>query len=235
MDSAPIKSLFADPLAGLDPQLVLWQAVIAAILATLLGMCISYTYKQTHKGGSYTQTFSHVLIIMTVVVSLVMIAIGSNIARAFSLVGALSIIRYRTAVKDARDTAFVFFAMMVGISCGVGLRGVAIFATFFISALIWLLGRTKFGQMTKDYALLRLAIPSGLEFEKEITPYLRERAEDLSLLSTETIRQGTALEVTYRLSLASGVNPTELIEELKRRNGNEKIHFYPATGAAEEN
>ena len=86
-------------------------------LAFVLGMIISYVYKITHKGLSYSQSFILTIVFVTVIVSMVIMVIENNLARAFALVGALSIIRFRTVVKDTKDTAFIFLGL-IGITNG---------------------------------------------------------------------------------------------------------------------
>ena len=87
------------------------EILINIVLGFVLGIVISYVYKKTHKGLSYSQSFMLTLVFVTIIVSAVMMIIGNNLARAFALVGALSIIRFRTVVKDTKDTAYVFLAL----------------------------------------------------------------------------------------------------------------------------
>ena len=92
------------------------DVIFTTILSFLLSLIIAWVYKITYKGVSYTQSYVHTLIMMSMVVAIIMLVIGSNIARAFSLVGALSIIRFRNAVKDTRDVGYIFFAMAIGMA-----------------------------------------------------------------------------------------------------------------------
>ena len=87
--------------------------VLVMVLSFALSAFIGWIYKLTHRGTSYTQSFVFTLVLNGMVVALVMMIVGSNIARAFSLVGALSIIRFRNAVKETRDVGFIFFTMVV--------------------------------------------------------------------------------------------------------------------------
>ena len=87
-------------------------------LAVALGLVIALLYRQTHKGISYSQSFTLTVVFVTVIVAIVMMVIGNSLSRAFALVGALSIIRFRTVVKDTKDTAFVFWALAAGMSAG---------------------------------------------------------------------------------------------------------------------
>ena len=88
------------------------QVILNLILAFFLGFIISLIYKKTHKGLSYSQSFVLTNIFLAVIVAMVIMVIGNNLARAFALVGALSIIRFRTVVKDTKDTAYIFWSLV---------------------------------------------------------------------------------------------------------------------------
>ena len=96
------------------------EVIINLILAFFLGLVISAVYKKTHKGLSYSQSFMVTNIFVTVIVCMVIMIIGNNLARAFALVGALSIIRFRTVVKDTKDTAYIFWSLASGMAAGTG-------------------------------------------------------------------------------------------------------------------
>lgn len=91
---------------------------LAISLTFVLSMIITFLYQKTHKGARYAQSFIHTIVIMSMVVSVIMIVIGNNIAVAFGLVGAFSIIRFRSAMNDPKDIAFIFFGMAAGIASG---------------------------------------------------------------------------------------------------------------------
>ena len=107
---------FIDPLLGLIYSPI--EIVTNTLLAFILGIFISFIYKKSHKGLSYSQSFMLTLVFLTIIISLVMMIIGNNVARAFALVGALSIIRFRTVVKDTKDTAYIFMCLCSGMACG---------------------------------------------------------------------------------------------------------------------
>jgi ABC-type polysaccharide transport system permease subunit len=114
---------FSSFLAGLQDNTNVFttaDVVFTIVLSFILSLVIARVYQITYKGVSYTQSYVHTLIMMTLVVGIIMLVIGSNIARAFSLVGALSIIRFRNAVKDTRDVGYIFFAMAIGMATGTG-------------------------------------------------------------------------------------------------------------------
>lgn len=145
-----------------DATLFGWFDIFLAMtVATLLCFVLSQVYRTTHRGTSYSQSFLVTMFIMAVATSVVMMIIGSNIARAFSLVGALSVIRFRTAVKDARDTGYLFAAMIVGMACGTAFYMAAIAMTVFVSALLLILHATHYGLKQKLEAIVRVTYATG--------------------------------------------------------------------------
>ena len=117
------------------------DVVLSIVLSFVLTAFVGWTYMRTHKGASYTQSYVQTLVLMGMVVSVIMLVVGSNIARAFSLVGALSIIRFRNAIKETRDVGFVFFAMAIGMATGTRFYTLAVVATLVISLVIFLMSR----------------------------------------------------------------------------------------------
>ena len=110
--------------------------VFVIVLSFLLSLVIARVYQLTYKGVSYTQSYVHTLIMMSMIVAVVMLIIGSNIARAFSLVGALSMVRLRNEVKDPREVGYIFFAMGIGMACGTRLYLLAVVATLVVSFIL---------------------------------------------------------------------------------------------------
>ena len=144
---------------------------MAMVMSTLLTFVFAHVYRQTHRGTSYSQSFLVTMFLMAVTTSVVMLIIGSNIARAFSLVGALSIIRFRTAVKDARDTGYLFASMVVGMGCGTQFYLASISMTAFVSALMLGLYVSDYGLKRKLESILRITYTTGSPstFESEHT------------------------------------------------------------------
>jgi uncharacterized membrane protein YhiD involved in acid resistance len=200
-----------------------WQVLSALLLAFFLSLVLAYVYRQTHRGISYSASFVHTLVLMAVTVALIMEIIGSNIARAFSLVGALSIIRFRTAVKEPRDVAFLFAVMAVGMACGVNMPWVAIVFTLFLAPVTYFLYRFRVGSQPSSEMLLKVQLAEHLDyrtaFQETFYRFLREH----SLLSVETIQGGTALELVYSVHLKQGASENELMDALRQANGNRKV------------
>jgi hypothetical protein len=129
---------------------------LSMVMSTLLTFVVAHIYRLTHRGTSYSQSFLVTMFLMAVTTSVVMLIIGSNIARAFSLVGALSIIRFRTAVKDSRDTGYLFAAMVIGMGCGTQFYVASISLTAFVSGLMLVLYVSDYGIKRKLESIVRV-------------------------------------------------------------------------------
>ncbi len=193
----------------------LWEAMIALALSFFLCLVIAYFYRETHVGLSYSVAFVHSMIIMGVTVSVIMLIIGSNIARAFALVGALSIIRFRNAVKDSRDVAFIFVTMAIGMATGTGFYLAAVVFTLFMAAIVYFLHRFEVGAVTSREVLLKIHLPAGLDYNEVFDGIFVRRLREHALLSVETIRDGSMLELVYSVELKRGTDEHNLLEELR--------------------
>ena len=123
------------------------EILVNIILSFFLGLFISYIYKTTHKGMSYSQSFMITNIFLALIVCMVIMIIGNNIARAFALVGALSIIRFRTVIKDTKDLAYIFWSLASGMAAGTGSYYIAIIGTIIISVVAIILFKTNFNEL----------------------------------------------------------------------------------------
>lgn len=134
-----LTELLTSTSSDLDLKTILIRLAMSAVLA-----CIIYiTYWLNHAGGIYSKKFNISLIGLTVLTTTVMIVIGNNLALSLGMVGALSIVRFRTAIKDSRDTVYIFWTIVVGICCGAGDYRVAALGSMFMFVLLLLFGRVK--------------------------------------------------------------------------------------------
>ena len=137
------------------------QIVINLFLSFVLGVVISVVYKKTHKGLSYSQSFMVTNIFVAVIVCMVIMIIGNSLARAFALVGALSIIRFRTVVKDTKDTAYIFWSLAAGMASGTSSYFLALAGTTIITLIAFSLHHLNFGSFIKSEFILQFRIKSN--------------------------------------------------------------------------
>lgn len=201
----------------------MWDVALAIALSFLLALVIAKTYKETHRGISYSQSFVQTVVLMTMVVSVIMLIIGSNLARAFSLVGALSIVRFRNAVKESRDVGFVFFAMAVGMACGTRFYSLAVFVTFVICGCILLMYKMNlFGKEFRE-RILMIQVPEDFSHETAFDDVFRKYFSDASLISMETVRVGELIELIFSVTMKRGFRAQECIKDIRKVNDNHKV------------
>jgi len=116
-------------LGDVSSAFTVMDIALVLLLSFGLSLVVAWAYRFTHRGVSYSQSYVHTLVIMGTVIALIMLIIGSNIARAFALVGALSIIRFRNAMKETRDVGFIFLVMAIGMAVGTKFYLLAVFAS----------------------------------------------------------------------------------------------------------
>jgi uncharacterized membrane protein YhiD involved in acid resistance len=196
---------------------------LVLFLSFALALVIGWVYRFTHRGVSYSQGTVHTMVIVNTVVALIMLIIGSNIARAFALVGALSIIRFRNAVKESRDVGFIFLSMAIGMAVGTRFYLLATFATVVLSAFVVVL--YKFNLFAKEVRerILRVQVPMGTDHEKAFEEPFRAFLEQYHVISVETVRGGALQEVVYSVVMKRKAAPRELIEALRARNQGQKV------------
>lgn len=199
------------------------QVVIGLLMAFLLNVVVALIYRATNQSLSYSQAFTHTLIIMGTVVAAIMIVIGSNIARAFSLVGALSIIRFRTAIKDSRDVAFIFFAMAVGMACGTRFYFVAAFTTAFVGLIVLILFYLRFGSKVVDEYILRVTTEAGAELESTLNAIFQRYLRSFNLVSVEALEEGNLHENVWFVRLGRRADTEQLIEDIKQINKGHRV------------
>lgn len=192
-------------------------------LSFVLSLVITWTYRYTHRGTSYSQTYAQTLVLLGMVVALIMLIIGSNLARAFSLVGALSIIRFRNAVKETRDVGFVFLVMAVGMACGTRFYGLAAFATATLSAAVILMAKLDLFSKHVAERILRVRLPADRDYEVLLEPVFAEYLTDRRLISVETVSAGVLQEAVYSVVLNPTCEPQKLLEAIRAVNDNHKV------------
>jgi hypothetical protein len=194
--------------------------------ACVLGCIVAAIYASTHRkekgeGAGFITT----LVLLTILIAMVTLIIGDNVARAFSLVGALAIVRFRTVVADTRDTAFVIFAVVVGMAAGAGyllvpLIGIPIVG---IAAFVF---RTSTGSTRQGCnGTLTVRVDIGRDPHALVHDALEKHLSKYRLVATGTARQGTALELKYTASLRDVGESIGLISDLKQTEGIQSAEF----------
>lgn len=197
--------------------------VLTVVLSFVLSLFIGWIYKITHRGVAYSQSYVQTLVLLAMVVGVVMLVIGSNIARAFTLVGALSIVRFRNAVKETRDVGFIFYAMAIGMACGTRFYLLAVIATFTIGGLVWAM--VRYDTFAKEAAvqLLKVRLPADMPYATIFEEVFARYVQRSELVAMETVQAGTLTELVYSIELKRKADVQAFLTELGALNGNNKV------------
>jgi len=208
------------------PNVAPLDVLIRLLAALVLGGLVSWIYRRTRKSTELTASFPVTLVLLSVLIAMVTQVIGDNVARAFSLVGALSIVRFRTVVRDTQDTAYVIFAVVVGMAVGannlwVSLMGIGVVG---LAAFV-MMTRPGLIASSQPAFLLNLRVGLGHDLDKLLGGTLDEHLQERELLSIATARQGVSLDVTYETRLRREGSADELVKALNRLEGVQSVQL----------
>ncbi len=199
------------------------DAFIAMGLSLIFGLIISICYLKTNRSMSSLHGFAVTLIMLPVILAIIILFVGNDVARAFSLAGTASIIRFRSAPGEPKDIGFIFFALAAGLSCGVGMYLAGFVFTLFLSATVLILDKIKFGQKKNPLQTLKITIPEDLNYKETFSDILEANTEQYSLKRVKTTDLGSLFEVNYQVVLNEDIDEKSFLDELRCRNGNLSI------------
>lgn len=204
-----------------DIEITLSLLIVRLSAAFALGCVVGAVYRMTRRRtAADLPSLTPTLILLTILIAMVTLAIGNSVARAFSLVGALAIVRFRTVVEDTRDTAFVIFAVAVGMAVGAGFLTVPLVGIPF-AALAAFLFRPRNPTAPPVPLDFNLTVRVGIGHNPEAL--LREPFDKYlaraQLMAVSTARQGVSLELTYAVRLREEVNAVTLVNDLNGIEG----------------
>lgn len=211
------------PFQDLSGTFSVGDITIALSLSFVLSAVIGWIYRATHRNVSYSQSYVQTLIILGMLISLIMLVVGSNIARAFALVGALSVVRFRNAIKETRDVGFIFLVMGVGMACGTRFYTLAVVAAVSISLIILVMYRFNWFALNVQRQVVKVQIPPDGDHTAAIQDVLLRHTSEFELVSLESIRGGALTELMYTVRLKKGSEPGELISALSERTSGQRV------------
>lgn len=212
------------------PPLVVLVRLLSALL---LGAIVAIVYRFTRTESEVAPSFTATLVLLSILIAMVTQAVGDNVARAFSLVGALSIVRFRTVVRDTQDTAFVIFAVAVGMAVGAGYPWLAV-AGIAVVAIAAFAMKTRTGAPAASAAdgepfELQVRLGIGHDPQSVVGPALAVHAIDQRLMSIATARRGMAVDAIFRAALRNDASADTLVRELNKTEGVQTVSLKRVT------
>jgi Domain of unknown function (DUF4956) len=204
--------------------------VLARLLGSaLLGAVVAWIYQRTRPASDTSSSLAVTLVLLSILIAMVTQVIGDNVARAFSLVGALSIVRFRTVVRDTVDTAFVIFAVAVGMAAGANHVSVALSGIAVAGVAAWFMSRREGRQQGAVTYLLQVRVGLGHDVESLLAAALAAHVRSRRLVAMTTAKQGMALEAVYRTELENEQSAADVVKALNRVEGVQSVSLNRET------
>lgn len=199
------------------------KVAIILLVSTLLGAIVSLLYAFTHRKTVYDHAFNTTLLLLPLIVSIIIMLVSNNIARAFSLAGVFTLVRFRSAIADTRDIAYILSSVGIGLAMSLGMITYALMITAFIAVVLVILHILKLDEQRKTHAKLKIIIPENLNYTHVFDDIFEKYAVSSQLSRVKTTDFGTMFELTYLVKLKLNIDQKSMIDELRVRNGNLSI------------
>jgi len=204
------------------------EALANLLVALICGISVAILYRSTYKGVSYSSGYVVSLIMLTLITAMVIMVIGNNLARAFGLVGAMSIIRFRTAVKDTQDIMFIFFALAIGLACGSGAYAIAITGTVFIGIVVYIASLINDTAKVRREYLVQIIYKNADQPEATLHKVLSSYCSKHKLINIKKIGEndGQLTEYSYYVILKNMNKAGLFANELNKLQNVTKVNVF---------
>lgn len=204
-------------------------AAIALGGSFLLTLIVAFVYKSTHRGLSYSQSFQFSLVLLGMLGATVMMIASGSIVNAIGILGAFSLIRFRTAIKDPKDMAYILLVLSIGLSMGAQMYALAVLTTLVVCLVILILTWTNFGMTSKHESVIRLMCKGGSGGSVNTASYeatLGKVTDHFRLLSAHA--RGDRMELTYGVRPRKGSTSVTILESMRKEDGVEDAELFDA-------
>jgi uncharacterized membrane protein YhiD involved in acid resistance len=195
-------------------------ALICMASSIVLGLIIAFVHMKTSK---YSKNFLITLSVLPVMVQVVIMMVNGNLGTSVAILGAFSLVRFRSMPGNSREIASIFFAMGIGLAVGMGHIAFAATITLIVSIMLFVLSKSKFGEQKESLKKLKITIPENLEYENVFNDIFEKYLKTVSLEKVKTTNMGSLFELTYEISIKEKNLEKNFIDELRCRNGNLNI------------
>lgn len=193
------------------------SGLICMMVSIILGIVIALVHKNTSK---YSKNFLITLGLLPILVQAVIMLVNGNLGTSVAILGAFSLVRFRSLPGNSKEITSVFFAMVVGLAVGVGYVSFAICLTLVASILILVLSKSSFGEQNERIKKLKITIPENLDYTEVFDDIFSKCLKKYDIEKVKTTNMGSMYEIVYNIHMNNNVNEKEFIDELRTRNGN---------------
>jgi len=219
-----METLF-DSLGTADPINIL-NIILSLSVSFTLGMVLSWVYRLTHQGFSFSRSFLHTLVLGCIAITIMIMAIGGNMARGLGIFGAMAFVRFRTPIRDPRDIIFLFAAFAIGVSSGAQVFDLAVIGTIAFSLSVLFLSFSPFGSRREFEGILRFILPNRDSYKNELEEIFSQYTSSAKILATRDAIQGEALEYSYQVVLLDPAYKTDLVDAISGIEDSKDVSLF---------
>ncbi len=203
-----------------DSSITTLTTITCMLFAVILGIIIAAAYAIITKKEEISLSFFLTLVIMPAAVALVIVLVGSNLARALSLGGIFALVRFRSMPGDGKDISFVFVAMAAGLSSGLGFLTIALAATVVLALVVIVVTKVAGLVFANNTQSLKIVIPEDMDYSDAFKDIFEKYTDRADLEKVKTTNMGTLYELAYYVNMKSNADEKKFLDEIRTRNGN---------------
>ena len=211
-----LNSIFSNSAATIE----LTSLLLCSFCSIILGLIIAITHKTTSK---YNKNFLTTISLLPLLIQTVIIMVNGNLGTSVAILGAFSLVRFRSLPGTSKEILSVFFAMTIGLITGMGYLIFAILVTLICCILLIVLDKITIFNKDKNEKILKIIIPEDLDYTNVFDNIFKKYVMNQELLQVKTINMGSMFELSYKIKLKTEINEKKFIDELRIKNGNLKI------------
>lgn len=200
--------------------LTLSQVIICTLSAIALGFLICIIYMFTHRKTGYAQSHVLSMLMLPAIIAIIIMLVGNNMAKAFSLAGAFSLIRFRSASGDPADISYIFFSVAIGLACGMGFVGFGFVFLIILGAIMIFINFFRFGIPPVTNMTLKITIPEDLNYQRLFDSVLNTYTRSWNLRKVKTTEFGSLFELVYDINMITDADHKKFIDHIRTLNGN---------------
>ncbi|MFL2483851.1 MAG: DUF4956 domain-containing protein [Verrucomicrobiales bacterium] len=200
------------PTKSLESMEVLFSLSVSFVL----GLILATVYRWTHQSFSYARSFLHTMVLATIVITIMIMAIGNNMARGLGIMGAMAFVRFRTPIRDPRDIIFLFASLSIGIASGAQVFGVAIIGTLYFCFTALFLSWSPFASRREFEGLLRFMMPPDSPSHENLQAIFTRYTSSTEMVAMREAIQGEVQEYSYQIRLKDPSYKTDLVDSLSK-------------------
>lgn len=199
-------------------------SIINLFLCSLTSIVLGFIIAMVHRYTShYTKNFLITLAVLPVLVQSVILMVNGNLGTSIAVVGAFSLVRFRSLPGTSKEIVSVFFAMAIGLATGMGQLLFAAIITVLVSIVLIILSKSSFGNRKENLKILKITIPDDLNYTNVFNDIFDKYVDKYTLENVKTVNLGSLFEITYQLNMKKDIDEKEFIDDLRCKNGNLKI------------